>query len=57
MRKFNNQYVLQVTRDLANPQDTLTSKILSMTLISFTHNIYTLISHKIKEGGYLKEKP
>ena len=56
MRKFNNQYVLQVTHDLANPQDTLTSRILSMTVIPFIHNIYTLISHKIKGSLFKKKK-
>ena len=48
MRKFNNQYFVQVTCDLANLQDTLISRILSVTFTPFTHNIYTLISHKIR---------
>ena len=55
MRKFNSQCVLWVTHDLVNLRDTLTNKILSVSLIPFTHNIYTLISHKI-EGRLFRRK-
>ena len=45
------------SRELAksrdDPRNALTVRILSMTLILFTHIIYTLISHKIKKRLFI----
>ena len=49
-----------LSRDLANswddPRNALTVEILSVTLIPFTHTIYTIITHKIVRRLY-KRKP
>ena len=51
MWKFKSQHISWVTRNLFylrdDSRDALTIEILSVTLIPFTHTIYTLIIHKI----------
>ena len=58
--KLKSQCISRVTRDLANlwydPQNALTIRILSVTLIPFTHTIYTLITHK-SEKRLFRGKP
>ena len=58
--KLKSQCISRVTRDLANLwddlQNALTTRILSVTLIPFTHNIYTIITHK-SEKRLFRGKP
>ena len=59
-RSWRVNVFCNLSRDLANswddPRNALTVEILSVTLIPFTHTIYTLITHKIVRRLY-KRKP